>query len=74
MAHLYDLMLLIDAKAPEERRQAILSEVQSMLDSGGTIAGVHDWGTRRIAYEIDHRPRPTTSCSSSRARTSCSTG
>ena len=56
MAHLYDLMLLLDANAPEERRQAILSEVQSMLDSGGTIAGVHDWGTRRIAYEIDHQP------------------
>jgi small subunit ribosomal protein S6 len=56
MANLYDLMLLIDANAPEERRQAILSEVQSMLDSGGTIAGVHDWGTRRIAYEIRHQP------------------
>ncbi len=56
MAHLYDLMLLIDANAPDERRQAILSEVQSMLDSGGTIAGVHDWGTRRIAYEINHQP------------------
>ena len=27
-----------------------------MLDSGGTIVGVHDWGTRRIAYEIDHQP------------------
>ena len=56
MAHLYDLMLLLDANAPEERRQAILSEIQSMLDSGGTIAGAHDWGTRRIAYEIDHQP------------------
>lgn len=56
MAHLYDLMLLIDANAPEERRNAILSEVQSMLDSGGSIVGAHDWGTRRIAYEIDHQP------------------
>ena len=56
MAHLYDLMLLIDSDAPEERRQAIISEVQSMLDSGGTIVGVHDWGTRRIAYEINHQP------------------
>jgi small subunit ribosomal protein S6 len=53
---LYDLMLLLDAKAPDERRQAILSEVQSMLDSGGSIVGVHDWGTRRIAYEINHEP------------------
>ena len=53
---LYDLMLLLDANAPDERRQAILSEVQSMLDSGGSIVGVHDWGKRRIAYEINHEP------------------
>lgn len=55
MANLYDLMLLIDSNASAERRQAILSEVQSMMDSGGTIESVHDWGQRRIAYEIDHR-------------------
>jgi len=55
MPHLYDLMLLIDSNASEERRQAILSEVQSMMDSGGTIESVHDWGQRRISYEIDHR-------------------
>lgn len=54
MPHLYDLMLLIDSNASEERRQAILSETQSMIDSAGTIASVHDWGQRRIAYEIDH--------------------
>ena len=56
MAQLYDLMLLIDASAPEDRRQAVVSEVEGMLEAGGTIAGRHDWGSRRIAYEIDHRP------------------
>jgi small subunit ribosomal protein S6 len=56
MADLYDLMLLIDSNAPDERRDAILSEVQSMLDQGGTIVSVHDWGQRRISYEIDHHP------------------
>lgn len=56
VAHLYDLMLLIDASAPDDRRQAIVGEVESMLSSGGEIVGHHDWGSRRIAYEIDHRP------------------
>ena len=56
MAHLYDLMLLIDASAPDDRREAIVGEVESMLGSGGEIVGRHDWGSRRIAYEIDHRP------------------
>lgn len=53
---LYDLMLLVDSTSPEDRRTAILGEVESMLSSGGTIVGAHDWGTRKMAYEMDHRP------------------
>jgi small subunit ribosomal protein S6 len=56
VARLYDLMLLIDSTAPEERQQAILGEVESLLESGGTIVGKHEWGTRKITFEIDHRP------------------
>ncbi len=56
MAHLYDLMLLLDAAAPEERRQEILAEVQGMIEEGGTLVGLHDWGGRRLTFEIDHRP------------------
>jgi small subunit ribosomal protein S6 len=56
MAHLYDLMLLLDAAAPEDRRQEILAEVQQMIEDGGTIVGLHDWGNRRLSFEIDHRP------------------
>ena len=39
MAHLYDLMLLIDATAPDDRREAIVGEVETMLSSGGEIVG-----------------------------------
>jgi len=56
MAHLYDLMLLIDATLPDDRRQAIVGDVESLLSSGGEIVGHHDWGSRRMAYEMDHRP------------------
>jgi small subunit ribosomal protein S6 len=56
MARLYDLMLLIDPNAPEERRNAAISEAESMISAGGEIVDSHDWGTRRMAYEIDHRP------------------
>ncbi|MFN2615746.1 MAG: 30S ribosomal protein S6 [Thermoleophilaceae bacterium] len=52
----YDLMVLIDADAPEERRSAALSEVEQMIASGGELVGAHDWGVRRLAFEIDHRP------------------
>ena len=56
MTGFYDLMLLIDPNAPEERRTAAVSEAESLLNSSGEIVESHDWGQRRMAYEIDHRP------------------
>jgi small subunit ribosomal protein S6 len=57
MAGLYDLMLLVDPTAPEERRDAVIAEVESLIQQGGgEIAGSYDWGQRRLAFEIQHRP------------------
>jgi small subunit ribosomal protein S6 len=52
---LYDLMLMLDPNAPDERHQEIVGEAKSMIESAGQLVGSHDWGTRRLAYEIDHR-------------------
>lgn len=56
MAQLYDLMMLLDAAAPQERRHEIVADVREMVDEGGTLTEAHDWGNQRLAYEIDHRP------------------
>jgi small subunit ribosomal protein S6 len=56
MPRTYDLMLLVDPNAPEERRTAAVSEAESLINSGGTLLQSFDWGQRRMAYEIDHRP------------------
>jgi small subunit ribosomal protein S6 len=56
MAGLYDLMLLLDPNAPEERRSAAISEAESLIEGGGEMVASYDWGQRRMAYEIDHRP------------------
>ncbi len=55
MVRLYDLMLLIDPAAPEDRQSAVIAEVEQMIESGGELVGAHDWGARRLAFEIDHR-------------------
>jgi small subunit ribosomal protein S6 len=52
---LYDLVLLLDADAPSERRAEILKEVEGFVSNGGTIEANHDWGVRNLAYEIQHR-------------------
>lgn len=49
-------MLLVDSSAPEERQQTILDRIEEMVGSTGTITAKHDWGTRKITFEIDHRP------------------
>jgi small subunit ribosomal protein S6 len=53
---LYDLMVLLDPGAPSDRQESILRDVQGLLESGGKVVGNYDWGTRRMTFEIDHRP------------------
>jgi small subunit ribosomal protein S6 len=52
----YDLMLLLDPNAPDGRHEQILGDVEQAVGAGGTMIGRHDWGLRRMTFEIDHRP------------------
>jgi small subunit ribosomal protein S6 len=55
--NLYDLMVMLDPEAPQERQGEILGNIETMVQTGGgSVVGHHDWGVRRIAFEIDHRP------------------
>src|SRR3954466_6455481 len=56
MAAQYDLMLLLDPNAPEGRDEQILGDVEQAIGAGGSLIGRHDWGVRRLTFEIDHRP------------------
>jgi small subunit ribosomal protein S6 len=52
----YDLALLLDSEAPDDQRAGVLSEVERAIQGSGTLVGHHDWGRRRLAYQIRHRP------------------
>src|SRR5437588_2290101 len=53
---IYDLMLLLSTGAPDELRAKILSDVEQAISSGeGTIERNDDWGTRSLAYQIEHQ-------------------
>jgi small subunit ribosomal protein S6 len=55
-ARYYDLMVLLDPEAPEERRTELVEQIKRQIDSGdATLSGDADWGMRRLAFEIDHR-------------------
>jgi small subunit ribosomal protein S6 len=52
---IYDLTVLLDTAAPDDRRSKILSDVEAMITSGGEVVSKHDWGVRATAYEIRHK-------------------
>jgi len=53
----YDLMLLLDPAAPDERRTKVLDDVDAAISTGGgEIVDKRDWGDRTMAYEIRKRP------------------
>jgi small subunit ribosomal protein S6 len=55
-AALYDLVLLLDTEAEDDRRAKILADVEAAIAAAGEVVGTHDWGRRALAYEIRHKP------------------
>lgn len=50
----YDLMLMLDAKADAATHEKIRADVRAMIEASGTILNSAGYGTRKLAYEIDH--------------------
>jgi small subunit ribosomal protein S6 len=49
-------MLLLDPNGPEGRGEQILDDVRATVDAGGAMIGEHDWGVRKMSFEIRHQP------------------
>jgi small subunit ribosomal protein S6 len=53
---IYDLTLLLSTSASDEERAKILSDVESAITSaGGSLERNQSWGTRPMAYRINHQ-------------------
>jgi small subunit ribosomal protein S6 len=52
---IYDLILLLDPEADDERRTNILASLEQVIERQGDIVSRHDWGVRATAYEISKR-------------------
>ena len=51
----YEAMVIVDARLEEgDIQKAVDRFVGAISDSGGEVAGVDRWGTRKFAYEINH--------------------
>jgi small subunit ribosomal protein S6 len=51
----YELVLMLDPEAPDERRDQIAAEARRRIESAGTLKHDTAWGMRKLAYEIRQR-------------------
>ena len=51
----YELVLMLDPEAPDERRDQIATEARGRIESGGSLKAEKAWGLRKLAYEIARR-------------------
>jgi small subunit ribosomal protein S6 len=51
----YELVLMLDPEAPDERRDQIAAEARGRIESRGGLKAESAWGMRKLAYEINQR-------------------
>jgi small subunit ribosomal protein S6 len=51
----YELVLMLDPEAPDERRDEIATNARGRIESGGTLKTEKVWGLRKMSYEIEQR-------------------
>jgi small subunit ribosomal protein S6 len=52
----YEILLMLDPEAPDERQQQIVTRTRELIERQGGRWDAHDvWGRRKLAYEIDHK-------------------
>ena len=53
----YELMLIVNPNADEERQKEIVERLRAPVEKDhGNIAGVDEWGKKKLAYEIKKEP------------------
>ena len=55
MAREYELVLMLDPEAPDNRRDEIATGARQRIESAGELKHADDWGVRKMAYEIRQR-------------------
>ena len=56
----YEILLMLDPEAPEDRHDEILARTRELIEKGGGAWTSHEpWGRRRLTYEINHKSEGT---------------
>jgi small subunit ribosomal protein S6 len=51
----YELILMLDPEAPDERREEIAGNARQRIEAAGALRHSDTWGMRKLAYEVKQR-------------------
>ena len=49
----YEGVFIFVPSLEEEKRNQLLDRLKGIIESDGTVTNVEEWGTRKLAYEIN---------------------
>ncbi|SHH80023.1 30S ribosomal protein S6 [Sporanaerobacter acetigenes] len=49
----YEAVFIFVPELEEEKRNALLDRLKGIIEADGTITNVDEWGSRKLAYEIN---------------------
>lgn len=49
----YEAIVIFSPNAEEEVRKQVLDRINGIIENGGTLTEVDEWGMRKLAYLID---------------------
>ena len=50
----YKMVLILKAGLEEDERNQVLDRLKDAINQNGTVGEIDDWGTRKLAYEINY--------------------
>ncbi len=51
----YDLILMLDTQSDASVREKIVADARAAIQAQGEVVRDDEWGTRALAYQIDHK-------------------
>ncbi len=50
----YEMVVVLKPNLEDEGRTAVLDRLKEAIETNGNVGEIDDWGTRRLAYEINY--------------------
>lgn len=51
----YEMIVILNTGLENSVKETVLNRLYDIIKENGTLGEVDDWGTRKLAYEINHK-------------------